>query len=183
VRNNIQVILSALFNHSFSNGKRDREAPHQLASKILDEEHTAKKMLQVSATQELSEEVKTTWIELPPSAHQKTNISRDVPAGVTVTTLPVAIVPSSATSTSLTNSSVTGLPWWDGYLDDVLPDKTQGRKLRNLRHQIFTLYRCVPFHIIPAALIDNFCDLSQSIIWNCFHSEHVYPHCYHCAGC
>ncbi|KAG5648425.1 hypothetical protein DXG03_004999 [Asterophora parasitica] len=30
---------------------------------------------------------------------------------------------------------------WAGYLEDTLPEKTQGRSLRNLRHQIFYLYR------------------------------------------
>lgn len=30
---------------------------------------------------------------------------------------------------------------WDGYQDDDLPEKTQGHYLRNLRHQIFSLYR------------------------------------------
>lgn len=30
---------------------------------------------------------------------------------------------------------------WEGYLDDDVPDKTQDRWARNLRHQIFTLYR------------------------------------------
>ena len=30
---------------------------------------------------------------------------------------------------------------WDGYLDDELPEKTAGHVTRNLRHQIFSLYR------------------------------------------
>lgn len=30
---------------------------------------------------------------------------------------------------------------WAGYEDDDVPDKTQGHYVRNLRHQIFTLYR------------------------------------------
>lgn len=30
---------------------------------------------------------------------------------------------------------------WDGYLDDDLPEKTNGRVVRNLRFQIFSLYR------------------------------------------
>ena len=30
---------------------------------------------------------------------------------------------------------------WDGYKDDEIPEKTQGKAARNLRHQIFTLYR------------------------------------------
>jgi len=31
--------------------------------------------------------------------------------------------------------------YWDGYLEDDLPDKTQGKMTRNLRHRLFTLYR------------------------------------------
>ncbi|KAJ7780692.1 nonribosomal peptide synthetase 12 [Mycena maculata] len=30
---------------------------------------------------------------------------------------------------------------WEGYEKDILPDKLEGRVVRNLRHQIFTLYR------------------------------------------
>ena len=30
---------------------------------------------------------------------------------------------------------------WEGYEEDDIPDKTQGKLVRNLRHQIFTLYR------------------------------------------
>lgn len=30
---------------------------------------------------------------------------------------------------------------WSGYLEDELPEKSQGRAMRNLRHQIFYLYR------------------------------------------
>ena len=30
---------------------------------------------------------------------------------------------------------------WDGYLDDEVPDKTQGKLMRNVRHQVFSLYR------------------------------------------
>ncbi|KAF8321040.1 uncharacterized protein EI90DRAFT_2593193 [Cantharellus anzutake] len=31
--------------------------------------------------------------------------------------------------------------YWDGHQDDEIPDKTHGRIFRNLRYQIFTLYR------------------------------------------
>lgn len=30
---------------------------------------------------------------------------------------------------------------WDGYENDVLPEKEHGKAIRNLRHQIFNLYR------------------------------------------
>jgi hypothetical protein len=38
-------------------------------------------------------------------------------------------------------SDVEKANWWDGYLDDELPTKTQNPKVRNIRHQIFSLYR------------------------------------------
>lgn len=31
--------------------------------------------------------------------------------------------------------------WWDGYEDEPVPDKTQGKRVRNLRHLVFSLYR------------------------------------------
>lgn len=48
---------------------------------------------------------------------------------------------------------------WDGYKDDVLPDKTHGRVLRNVRHQVFSLYRRlfgVVFIVNMAILISIF---------------------------
>ncbi|THU93214.1 hypothetical protein K435DRAFT_820333 [Dendrothele bispora CBS 962.96] len=56
---------------------------------------------------------------------------------------PVLVTPSfESVSFSLPDSRTEkALLSWDGYLDDPLPDKTQGHVLRNLRHQIFTLYR------------------------------------------
>ncbi|KAI0355003.1 nonribosomal peptide synthetase 12 [Trametes cingulata] len=38
-------------------------------------------------------------------------------------------------------SSLESGNFWDGYLDDELPEKTQGHIFRNIRHQIFSLYR------------------------------------------
>lgn len=48
-----------------------------------------------------------------------------------------------STNSSKTNvgSSVEKANAWDGYLDDPLPEKTQGHIFRNVRHQIFSLYR------------------------------------------
>ncbi|KAH9891683.1 nonribosomal peptide synthetase 12 [Cubamyces lactineus] len=39
------------------------------------------------------------------------------------------------------SSSLESGNFWDGYLDDELPDKTNGHIFRNIRHQIFSLYR------------------------------------------
>lgn len=41
----------------------------------------------------------------------------------------------------LTASKLEKAEAWEGYLEDPLPEKTDDRWLRNLRHQIFSLYR------------------------------------------
>ncbi|OCH91225.1 nonribosomal peptide synthetase 12 [Obba rivulosa] len=46
----------------------------------------------------------------------------------------------SDSKTEVSSALEKGLAW-DGYLDDELPEKTQAKPVRNLRHQIFTLYR------------------------------------------
>lgn len=56
---------------------------------------------------------------------------------------------SSTSSSSISESTEKGASvsvlesgnMWDGYLEDELPDKTQGHVFRNIRHQIFSLYR------------------------------------------
>ncbi|THU87036.1 nonribosomal peptide synthetase 12 [Dendrothele bispora CBS 962.96] len=132
-----------------SNGKRDKKALRQLAVESLEKEKSVSipESLQISKTvQELSEKVKT-WIELPPPVYQKSDAIHNihnVPAltAAALPGLPVVLSSNSmvSESSSLTDSTEKALPW-DGYLDDPLPDKNQGRKVRNLRHQIFTLYR------------------------------------------
>ncbi|KAI0661943.1 hypothetical protein C8Q70DRAFT_614040 [Cubamyces menziesii] len=77
-------------------------------------------------------------IALPPPAHH------DIPS------VPYELErPSPSTSTAASSisdrkselSAEKGGPSWDGYLDDELPEKTQGHWTRNLRFQIFSLYR------------------------------------------
>ena len=52
---------------------------------------------------------------------------------------------TAVSSTSDLKSQVStvekGVPSWEGYLEDDLPDKTHGHFLRNVRFQIFSLYR------------------------------------------
>ncbi|KAF8134785.1 hypothetical protein K438DRAFT_2031313 [Mycena galopus ATCC 62051] len=52
--------------------------------------------------------------------------------------IPVALG-DSASSVELKEAAVREL--WEGYEKDVLPDKLQGKKARNLRHLVFSLYR------------------------------------------
>ena len=49
--------------------------------------------------------------------------------------------PTSSNSSDSELASPAPSYFWDGYQDDVLPPKTHGKLFRNLRHQIFSLYR------------------------------------------
>lgn len=67
---------------------------------------------------------------------------------------------------------------WAGYQDDDVPDKTQGKFVRNIRHQIFSLYRRlfgVVFVTNVAVLVATFAQgepnslqLGQIVIANLF---------------
>ncbi|KAF7365226.1 putative three-domain protein adenylation-thiolation-dehydrogenase [Mycena venus] len=57
------------------------------------------------------------------------------PSGIPNTNAPMSL-DDSASSIELKKSEA-----WDGYEQDPLPNKLEGRIVRNLRHQIFTLYR------------------------------------------
>ncbi|KAI0648103.1 hypothetical protein C8Q79DRAFT_999548 [Trametes meyenii] len=80
----------------------------------------------------------STTVALPAPVHQ------DAPS------IPYELEKSSA-NTSTAASSISdkkselsvekGGISWDGYLDDELPEKTQGHWLRNVRFQVFSLYR------------------------------------------
>lgn len=54
-------------------------------------------------------------------------------------------VSSSSSSDTIDVSSSSELGeksnFWDGYKDDTLPEKTQRKFFRNIRHQVFSLYR------------------------------------------
>ncbi|KAF4565683.1 hypothetical protein EYR40_002247 [Pleurotus pulmonarius] len=78
--------------------------------------------------------------------------------------------------------------FWAGYEDDGIPDKSQGKFMRNLRHQVFSLYRRlfgIVFIVNMAILIATFVQgepnamrLGQIVIGNIFCSvlmrqEHV----------
>lgn len=54
-------------------------------------------------------------------------------------TLPLQ--PSVNSSSSDDLSSIEKQTAWDGYLEDVLPQKDQPKHLRNLRHLVFIIYR------------------------------------------
>ncbi|KAF5369283.1 hypothetical protein D9758_002722 [Tetrapyrgos nigripes] len=125
-----------------TNGKRDKKALRQFAIDALNKEKEEAVQI-IKSNEELSEKVKTAWLELPPLIYKKDDTVRD---GLTLsTTIPAlgTVRAMSSNSSTSESSSVTDEKAlaWEGYLDDMLPEKTQGRRTRNLRHQIFTLYR------------------------------------------
>lgn len=125
-------LVGALSLTPLSNGKTDKRVLRQMAS----EEEEAKVPLGVPFDPVV--EVK---LPLPPpayltSAPKAIEVALSSPSLKTeITESSSAIIKSEAASTQEEGYA------WSGYEDDEIPDKTQGRILRNLRHQIFTLYR------------------------------------------
>ncbi|CDO71420.1 hypothetical protein BN946_scf184909.g14 [Trametes cinnabarina] len=79
-----------------------------------------------------------TNIAVPPPAHY---------SGPSVSFEPERSTPSTSTAASSISDKKSeyfvekGGISWEGYLDDELPEKTQGHWIRNLRFQVFSLYR------------------------------------------
>lgn len=88
-------------------------------------------------------------IATPPAVYQQNPKSEDVETGLAVSIHPSTTIRADSTNVSTSDlgsdaSSMAPMKPehpWSGYLEDTLPSKTQGKKTRNLRHQIFTLYR------------------------------------------
>ncbi|KAI0365733.1 hypothetical protein BV20DRAFT_1056243 [Pilatotrama ljubarskyi] len=99
---------------------------------------TVADIVDVPRESQLSAVSKTAIVALPPRAHQAPPPPSYELERSTLST------PTAASSISDMKSEVSvekgGVPW-KGYLDDDLPEKTQGRWIRNLRFQIFSLYR------------------------------------------
>lgn len=85
------------------------------------------------------QDLSTVSLALPPAARLHEQLS----------SLPYASEKTSNTSTAVPSiadgkselSIEKGGPSWEGYLDDELPEKTHDHFLRNVRFQIFSLYR------------------------------------------
>jgi hypothetical protein len=60
---------------------------------------------------------------------------------VTIVEIPATGSDASSVASSLEGASVDTEDVWAGFQDDILPDKENGKKVRFLRHQVFTLYR------------------------------------------
>lgn len=115
--------------------------------------------------------------------HQHFNLPLTVGYGTSEKT--AAGLDSSASSSTIEKGHEV---FWAGYEDDGIPDKTQGKFMRNLRHQVFSLYRrlfgivfIVNMAILIATLVQgepNAMQLGQIVIGNIFCSvlmrqEHV----------
>ncbi|KAF4617144.1 hypothetical protein D9613_005935 [Agrocybe pediades] len=132
-----------------TNGKTDRRelekiARQQVLTPTTDEKHE-------SSTTRTNERTPDTAdaVAVPPPVYQPAAKPADVEAGLAVVVRPSPTTRASSTSGSTSDlgsdaSSMAPMKPehpWSGYLEDPLPSKTQGKKTRNLRHQIFTLYR------------------------------------------
>ncbi|KAL4265779.1 AMP-dependent synthetase/ligase domain-containing protein [Pleurotus pulmonarius] len=115
--------------------------------------------------------------------HQRFNLPLTVGCGTSEKTS--AGLNSSASSSTIEKGHEV---FWAGYEDDGIPDKSQGKFMRNLRHQVFSLYRRlfgIVFIVNMAILIATFVQgepnamrLGQIVIGNIFCSvlmrqEHV----------
>lgn len=91
------------------------------------------------ASEEQLEDLAISKIMPPPTSSSSTS-SLTIENSMTGEKLSVLSTPvlseDSASSVELKEREV-----WDGYEKDVLPEKMEPKLLRNLRHQIFTLYR------------------------------------------
>ncbi|KAI0315928.1 hypothetical protein OF83DRAFT_1173368 [Amylostereum chailletii] len=92
------------------------------------------------------------------SSSENSSISGGSSTDVEATTIP------SSNSSSLEKGN-----YWDSYLEDDIPDKTQGHILRNLRHQIFYLYR----RLFGVAFVANMAIFIAFCITNHISSKHI----------
>ena len=89
----------------------------------------------MSTTSSISEEPKGAQLAVPAPAHQSTE---------TVVDYSKNMVKASATSAEVSQSEFSAQEKgevWQGFEEDVLPEKVHGRVLRNLRWQLMSLYR------------------------------------------
>lgn len=89
----------------------------------------------MSTTSSISEEPKGVQLAIPAPAHHSTE---------TVVDYSKSMVKVSATSAEVSQSEFSAQEKgevWQGYEEDVLPDRVHGRFLRNLRWRLMSLYR------------------------------------------
>ncbi|KAI0057826.1 nonribosomal peptide synthetase 12 [Artomyces pyxidatus] len=141
-----------------ANGKTDKRALRELARKELEVEKTVSLddieniptialHLHIKGNQSGADlESSSSSIQSPPSIPPSVYDGRCLRGNVSISTLPstdltIASSNSSTVGSKVSPSALEKGNAWDGYENDTLPDKTQGKFLRNLRHQVFSLYR------------------------------------------
>ncbi|TFK21474.1 nonribosomal peptide synthetase 12 [Coprinopsis marcescibilis] len=124
-----------------ANGKTDKRILRQMAIDSKTDEKDSKPVTTAPAA--------AAWITLPPAIvsqpqntrvptlpHRASDHSLVSTAASTIVGSHIKEVDSSASSAIEKQEYI-----WSGYEEDDQPQKTQGRVVRNLRHQVFSLYR------------------------------------------
>ncbi|KAF4590153.1 putative NRPS-like protein biosynthetic cluster [Pleurotus pulmonarius] len=166
-----------------ANEKTDKRELRRLALEALEstEKAIVEKVVISSSEKEKTDLVQTNVekllfvqeaISAPPPVYRRHPQSLDLVLAQAAATKP------SLSSSSETSSTVEQGLAWAGYEDDEIPEKTQGKYARNLRHQVFTLYRrlfgvvfVVNLGILIATLVKggaNSLELGQIVIANLF---------------
>ena len=139
-----------------SNGKIDKRALRQMAlDKVSRDEAEKEQALAVTKPEfytpspydgKLLVDILSN-LQQPLPAYQKDGTQLDGSAfekeeqsGVSSSSATLTPISSKEKVVQVTSAHEEG-NFWDGYLDDELPEKTHGHVFRNLRHQVFSLYR------------------------------------------
>lgn len=139
-----------------SNGKIDKRVLRQMALDKISRANAEKEATAIIPTKaefyspsaydnKLLADILSNLSQPPPV--YKMGVKEDVGTGtmVTVTETSSSTLASSSVSDITEKMEISSAQEagnaWDGYLEDELPEKTQGHFMRNLRHQVFSLYR------------------------------------------
>lgn len=121
------------------NGKTDRRVLEKLAR-----ERMLISTPQITGTVDSQKTLAVTKIETPAPVYQQETKEKDSSASL-ATTIHRSADSTKASSITDVGSDLSSIEKreypWSGYEDDEIPEKTQGKWTRNLRHQVFSLYR------------------------------------------
>lgn len=99
---------------------------------------------QITATHDSEKTLAVAKIETPAQVYQQETKEKDSSASL-ATTVHRSVDSTKASSMTDIGSDLSSLEKreypWSGYEDDEIPEKMQGKWTRNLRHQVFSLYR------------------------------------------
>lgn len=164
-----------------SNGKIDKRALHQLALDKVSRDRAEKEQAALVPLKpafynsslydgKLLADVVSS---LPhPVPVYKMDIKDD--AGVVLTLQAESEVTSTSSISATQEKSEVSLSheegnFWDGYLGDELPEKTNGHYFRNVRHQIFSLYR----RLFGVVFITNMAVFITTLVKGSANAQHL----------